>query len=1293
MTSEELNELLDEAYEHLRQGRYRMALTSAKRVHEQRPEDFNAVCCLAWATLENGNPYQALELANLAVQISHEAVDSRLYRGFLLMRMGLFEGAISDLDWAIDKKPSLLSWAHLNKARALAGLERYFEGLEEIDKAIEIDGEENKKLFSVREWFRRILGYGENFFSGIFNKKKSMLQEAEEALHQKEYWYTLWAARDCLNSPAQQDEHRHAHILELEALLGMFQLRTAEEHARNLKPFLGEEERFQDVYQRILKTTASLRNEPKIEEELIFPGKIRTDFERYPNQLFNIFHAKFFDYVESNYSGKRTYLLKFMEGDVRYIGLEVCIDNPFFGNKNINIDGTVAWYLNNLLIGKHDFILQIKKEWQVLEFVQSWGSETSEYWQRGQGRVEIFLNNVPVACRWFGIDESEVVNFEKSEVGDGKVENYEIQTTEQPNIVKEASEKPQEVKSLEELLDELNAFTGLQNVKQSMKDFVDYLQYIKERKKLGLKTSDDLSVHAVFLGNPGTGKTTVARLLGKIFKAMGLLRNGHVIEVDRAGLVGQFIGETAQKTDKVINEALGGLLFIDEAYNLKKSGVQNDFGQEAIDILLKRMEDKAGEFVVIAAGYPEEMQTFLGSNPGLKSRFSHFFTFEDYTPDEMIEIFRQFAQKEEYAVSAESLKLIKKEFVNHYRKRDASFGNARLVRNYYSESKLQLSKRVLRMPEENRTKEAMTTIDSEDIVAILQTVSSKLISFDIDEEALAKSLNKLNSLSGLASVKKEINEIVKLARFYIEQGENPREKFSSHFLFLGNPGTGKTTIARLFSEIYNALGILEKGHLIETDRQGLVSAYVGQTAIKTKEMIDKAIGGTLFIDEAYAITKKGDSNDFGNEAIDTLLKRMEDDRGKYIVIAAGYTGEMQRFIESNPGLKSRFTRQLNFEDYKPDELFEIAKLSFAEKNYVLEEDTVEPLKKYFEKIFASRDKFFGNARMVRNLVESTLKSHLLRIADFPPSERHEEVMKVITLQDMNEFISLPNEKANVKIEGDPVLLDQYLLELNELIGLESVKLNISKLMSSLKVAKLRKERGLKTIPKNLNAVFAGCRGSGKTTVAKIYGKILKEMGILEKGHIISTDANSLVSSYPGQTAEKTEAFVKKACGGILFIEEVYNLGFGLNEPGYEVFNTIFNRGDCNEENFVTIITGYEEELKNYLSLHSALQNQFPNYFLFEDFTPRQMLEIALTISSKHGYKLDEGAWQLLLEIFNKMYDNRTYTFGNAVTVKNIFYKVIANQEERILALHRVKDEDLTTIMFSDVDKVDLTEFF
>lgn len=1292
MTPEELDDLLNEAYEHLRQGRYRMALSAAKQVYDERQYDYNAASCLAWALLENGYPAQSLEMANLAVQISGESVSSRLYRGFLLMRMSIFEGAISDLDWAIKRKPDQLVWAHLNKARALGGLERFFEGLEEIDKAIEIDKGQTPKLLKVRDWFRKTLGYDVGFLSGVFSSKKSLMKEGEEALSEKEPWFSLWVSRDTLNTPSLKDEHIDAHLLELKSLLEMFQIKNAYSKAESLKDIIKDDVRFQSLYQKIMRQY-NLEPSGEIDDTLIEPAEKHTDSELYDNKLFHIYQVKTYDVIENLRAGKRTFLLQFSEESIRYIGVEIVLDNPFFGNKNIDVDGTVVWFLNDSEVGRHHFTLGMQKDWKVVEFVQSWGTEKPGFWREGQGKVDIYLDDYLVCSRWFLVGQSEIVNFEETQIQSNESEPLEKPVTEQPSQIETSSLKPQEDKSLEELLAELDSFIGLQGVKQSMKDFVDYLKFLNERKKLGFKTQDNLSVHSVFLGNPGTGKTSIARLLGKIFKAMGLLKNGHVIEVDRAGLVGQYIGETAQKTNKVIDEAVGGLLFIDEAYTLKKEGSNQDFGQEAIDILLKRMEDSKGEFAVIAAGYPEEMNSFINSNPGLKSRFNHFFNFEDYTPDELVNIFKLFAEKEEYSVKEDALELLKKQFINMYRKRDKTFGNARLVRNYFNEAKINLSKRFLKMPEDQRTKELMTTIIDLDIMPIIQGGRIKDVRIGIDEEALTKLLIKLNNLIGLESVKKEINEIVKLARFYSEQNENLQDKFSSHLMFLGNPGTGKTTVARLFSEIYSSLGILPKGHLIEVDRQGLVASFVGQTAEKTKAAIDKAIGGTLFIDEAYTLIKSGEgsSSDFGKEALDTLLKRMEDDRGKFIVIAAGYTDEMNNFINSNPGLQSRFTKKIFFEDYSPDELMRITENLLESKGHLLDDETRDPLKKYFNKIYRNRDKTFGNARIVRDLVENALKNQMLRVADIPVEERHEEVLKYILPEDIGNLIEHKKEKQSIKIEGDPELLNKYLKELDDLPGLDSVKKSVNKLISSLKVAKLRKQRGLQIIPKNLNSVFTGNPGSGKTTVARLLSKIYKELGILEKGHLIEIDRTALITGYQGQTAAKTNEVINKALGGILFIEEASTLIRDYSEFGQEVIDTLFKRMDDDAGKFVVIAAGNTDEMRNFLNSIPGIESRFPNILNFEDYTPRQMLEIANILSEKNGYRLDEGAWQLLLDIFKKLYDKRDRNFGNGRTVKNILYKAISNQEERILNLYDPNDDDLMTIIFEDVNKIELNE--
>ncbi len=1294
MTKEELSELLSEAREHLEHRRYRMALAAANKAYDEIPDDPGVSSFLSLALLENGYTSEALEVANLAVRENKDNPDVYLNRGYLLMRLSIFQGAVEDLDRAIQNHVTLISTAHLHKARALAGMGKYAEAIEEIELAIKSSGKNDENLVRIKNWLTKSIKFEDGKPGGIAKKKRSFLAEGREAYNLKEYWFSLWASEKTLSNLNLKNEHHQAKILKLQSLLAMFRIKEAYDSACSVKKDLKDDFRFDNIYQKILKLYRGKNTYKEKNKDVMTEIFRQTRFEFYENKFFHIYHAKTYDLIENIRAGKRTYLLRFNEDTIRYIGIEIVLDNPFYGNKKVDLEGIAVWYLNNNEVGRHVFNLIIEKDWKIVEFVQSWGTDSPGFWKEGQGKVDIFLDNYLICSRWFLVGQSEVVNFEESEIETEINEIAEKPLTDQPGDAKSGSLKPQESKSLEELLAELDGYTGLQSVKQSMRDFINYLNFINERKKLGLKTQENLSVHSVFVGNPGTGKTTVARLLGKIFKAMGLLRNGHVIEVDRSGLVGQYIGETAQKTNKVIDEAVGGLLFIDEAYSLKKEANQQDFGQEAIEVLIKRMEEAESEFVVIVAGYPEEMNSFINSNPGLKSRFTHFFQFDDYSPDELIEIFKFISSKEEYTLQEEAVVLLKKHFTKLYRKRDKTFGNARLARNYFNDAKINLSRRYLQLPGDERTKETMTTICLEDISALIEGNFGKHVRFDIDEESLSKALNKLNDLTGLSSVKKEINEIVKLARFYSEQGENIQEKFSSHLVFLGNPGTGKTTVARLFGEIYSALGILPRGHLVEIDRQGLVASYVGQTAEKTKAVIDRAMGGTLFVDEAYTLVKFGDNagGDFGKEALDTLLKRMEDDRGNFSVIVAGYTDEMNKFLKSNPGLQSRFTKKIFFEDYSPDELMTIAQKLWGSKGHLLDDEGVDPLRKYFKWVYKNRDKTFGNARLVRDLVESSLKNQMLRIADIPAAERHEEVLKYILLDDIKDIISYGKSKENVKTENNREALDNYLIELENLAGLDSVKKSVSKLINSLKVAKLRKQRGLKVIPRNLNSVFIGNAGTGKTTMARLLCKIYKELGILEKGHIIEIDRMNLISGYTGQTAVKTNEAVDNAMGGILYINDVSSLSRGITDAGQEALDTISKRIEEDRDKFIVILSGHPYEMKTFLDSNPGIQSRFPNNFIFEDYTPRQMLEIALDMSDKNGYILDEGAWQQLLEIFNKIYSSRDINFGNAHTVKNILYKVIGNQEERILSFLEPNDNDLITITFEDVEKLEPDDF-
>jgi SpoVK/Ycf46/Vps4 family AAA+-type ATPase len=272
------------------------------------------------------------------------------------------------------------------------------------------------------------------------------------------------------------------------------------------------------------------------------------------------------------------------------------------------------------------------------------------------------------------------------------------------------------------------------------------------------------------------------------------------------------------------------------------------------------------------------------------------------------------------------------------------------------------------------------------------------------DDVLFGSLAELNALTGLDGIKNEVNEMVKLVRFYQESGKDILNKFSLHTVFTGNPGTGKTTVARILSKIYKGLGILEKGHLVEVDRQALVAGYVGQTAIKTGDKINEAMGGVLFIDEAYSLANEsGAQHDFGGESIQVILKRMEDLRGKFGVIVAGYTDNMQEFIQSNPGLRSRFDKYFFFEDYSPEDMLTIALSIFTKEGVTPDPASVEHLKKYFAFLHHARDKHFGNARTVRQVVGEVVKNQHLRLAGMKKEDRTPEIMNAIIFDDVKEF--------------------------------------------------------------------------------------------------------------------------------------------------------------------------------------------------------------------------------------------------------------------------------------------------
>ncbi len=509
----------------------------------------------------------------------------------------------------------------------------------------------------------------------------------------------------------------------------------------------------------------------------------------------------------------------------------------------------------------------------------------------------------------------------------------------------------------------LGEMIGLTDVKESIKKIKTYA--------LSNKDSKDLNIHMCFLGNPGSGKTEVARYIAGILYENKILPTNNVVEVDRSGLVSQYFGATAEKTSRVIESAMGGVLFIDEAYALGNNSENDttDYGREAIDTLVKAMEDYRGKFCVILAGYKKEMLKMLSINPGFKSRIQFTLDFPNYSRDELKGITKLMLKKRRYTIGDAAMSKILD--ITDIKRKDPNFANAREIRNILDQVIMCQNLR------------CAGTDDKElglvDVNKYISDVKIKLpTTGDGTEKKILTGEEELDQLIGLSSVKRMVKKIKAYAKRNKEEAD-----FNLHMCFYGNPGTGKTEVARIISRILYDAGVLTEAKLIETDGHGLLGKVVGETAPKTKAKIDDAMNGVLFIDEAYSLlssaSASGGSTNYGDEAIAVLLKEMEDHRGQFCVILAGYSTEMENMISSNPGFKSRIQFKLEFPDYTREELGDIARLFLDKKNYNIDDkalDYILDITDYYRK-----QPDFANARTVRNILDQVIMNQNLRTED------------------------------------------------------------------------------------------------------------------------------------------------------------------------------------------------------------------------------------------------------------------------------------------------------------------------
>jgi Holliday junction resolvasome RuvABC ATP-dependent DNA helicase subunit len=460
--------------------------------------------------------------------------------------------------------------------------------------------------------------------------------------------------------------------------------------------------------------------------------------------------------------------------------------------------------------------------------------------------------------------------------------------------------------------------------------------------------------------------------------------------------VGGYVGQSAVKTAKVIDRAIGGVLFIDEAYSLTPEK-EDAFGQEVIAEIVASMERHRGKIAIIVAGYGQEMHRFMDSNPGLRSRFRDPISFPDLGGDALLEALLAMGTSEGYSFENDAIAGLK----NHINNlpREKGFGNVRDMRKLYSRLRESLAAR----HSENPGEVDYNVICVSDVPSVVPGA--------FNEGQYQVELGRLNSLIGLAPVKTALGQLAAQAHVATAvhaQGMQAANFNIGHMAFLGRPGTGKTTVADQVGRMFAAMGLLKSGHVVLANRSTLVAPFVGQTAPKVREAIQNALGGVLFIDEAYALSTSSHNNDFGHEAIATLIEGMERYRSQFVVVMAGYEAEMLAFLEANPGFESRVRHKIMFPDFSRDELLEITKFTVASAHHQITDEAAEAIANQAASLMNEPN--FANARTVRNIIDDSKAAMSQRLVDAGLSNIDPKDLILITKQDVEAASKQPRNQ-------------------------------------------------------------------------------------------------------------------------------------------------------------------------------------------------------------------------------------------------------------------------------------------
>lgn len=801
---------------------------------------------------------------------------------------------------------------------------------------------------------------------------------------------------------------------------------------------------------------------------------------------------------------------------------------------------------------------------------------------------------------------------------------------------------------------------GWGNFKARMEKMLTRCEVGEAREKAGLSRNLP-RLHTALIGNPGTGKTTAVELMASLYHSLGLLDSDRIVTMHVSALATSGINSENDAVSSAVCGAKGRTLVIDGAHELYKTDNKGNYDTESriVRALVDCLNDpKYDPWMLVLVGEPEGMESLLSSYPDLKKCLTAPIYMEDFKPEELFGMFDLRCNERKIKLSDEARRKLEMYVLHKYNRRGPGFTNAWLVQTLIDDEIIPAMYNRLRgMKRPSRRK--LELVLPEDIPSV--------------GEQQTDAMERLDELIGLATIKTKVRDYlyaIRLAQRRMELGL-PTNMPRLHMAFLGNPGTGKTTVAEIIGQVFASWGILSGGRVIRTEKSQMVGQYIGETEFKMTNLLARARGNILFIDEAYQLVEGGEK-DHGRIVMNSLLTELGKENLDMVVILAGYTAPMKKLLESNEGIESRFPNVFNFEDYTTDELMEIGRLMIRKQGFTLTDGAADKMRVIIREESDKPSPRFGNGRFISNLLQNEILATLgARTAK----------LENPTKEDLSTI--LPEDvvigKAQKDVVFDDVAIDAALARLDELAGQDGVKKAIHNFVRS---ARYLHSIGEPYVGKGLLSWrFIGSSGTGKSTVAEIMAQILRGMRLIASSHVTQIRGERIFGVSEQDCDMVLKDAVKRACNGLIFIDvddPKFSNGYArsIEQIRLKVKELTVEAGG---EGALIVAELESPTAPVSEQLYEAGVYEFDHTLVFKNFTPEELFEILCHCLGKFGVRFSDEARNHMLGYLHAMTASFVADARTMKLLSRAIYQKVILRESALSAPPTKHEVELTDI--------------